>query len=57
MYNPSLVSSAGNSVANSRLFIYEVIGLRDSQSSDSTNSKIRRSGSSFITVPYQRMNQ
>jgi ferredoxin--NADP+ reductase len=57
MYNPSLVSNAGNSVANSRLFIYEVIGLRDSQSSDSTNSKIRRSGSSFITVPYQRMNQ
>jgi ferredoxin--NADP+ reductase len=57
MYNPSLVSNAGNSVANSRLFIYEVIGLRDSQSSDRTNSKIRRSGSSFITVPYQRMNQ
>ncbi len=57
MYNPSLSGSAGNSAANNRLFIYEVIGLRDSQTSDSTNSKIRRSGSSFITVPYQRMNQ
>jgi ferredoxin--NADP+ reductase len=57
MYNPSLAGNAGNSAANSRLFIYEVIGLRDSQSSDSTNSKIRRSGSSFITVPYHRMNQ
>jgi ferredoxin--NADP+ reductase len=57
MYNPSLSGSAGNSAANNRLFIYEVIGLRDSQSSDGTNSKIRRSGSSFITVPYQRMNQ
>lgn len=57
MYNPSLSGSAGNSAANSRLFIYEVIGLRDSRSFDSTNSKIRRSGSSFITVPYQRMNQ
>ena len=57
MYNPSLSGSAGNSAANSRLFIYEVIGIRDSKSSDSTNSKIRRSGSSFITVPYQRMNQ
>jgi ferredoxin--NADP+ reductase len=57
MYNPSLVGNAGNSLANSRLFIYEVVGLRDSQSADSTNSKIRRSGSLFITVPYQRMNQ
>jgi ferredoxin--NADP+ reductase len=57
MYNPSLSGSAGNSAANSRLFIYEVIGIRDGRSSDSTNSKIRRSGSSFITVPYQRMNQ
>ncbi|WP_309741361.1 MULTISPECIES: ferredoxin--NADP reductase [unclassified Chamaesiphon] len=55
MYNPSLSGNAGNSAANSRLFIYEVIGLRNNQSSD--DSKIRRSGSSFITVPYQRMNQ
>ena len=55
MYNPSLSGNAGNSAANSRLFIYEVIGLRNTQSSD--DSKIRRSGSSFITVPYQRMNQ
>ncbi len=57
MYNPSLVGNAGNSLANNRLFIYEVVGLRDSQSADSTNSKVRRSGSSFITVPYHRMNQ
>jgi ferredoxin--NADP+ reductase len=57
MYNPSLSGNAGNSAANNRLFIYEVIGLRNSQSSDGTDSKIRRSGSSFITVPYQRMNQ
>ena len=49
---------AGSNVfALGRLFIYEVIGLRDSQSSESTNSKVRRSGSLFITVPYQRMNQ
>ena len=57
MYNPSLSGSAGNLAANNRLFIYEVIGLRNSQSSDGADSKIRRSGSSFITVPYQRMNQ
>jgi ferredoxin--NADP+ reductase len=57
MYNPSLSGSAGNSAANSRLFIYEVIGLRDAASSDRTNDKIRSSGSTFITVPYRRMNQ
>jgi ferredoxin--NADP+ reductase len=56
MYNPSLSGNADNSSANNRLFIYEVIGLRDG-SSDRSNDTIRRSGSTFITVPYQRMNQ
>jgi ferredoxin--NADP+ reductase len=52
MYNPSL---SGN--ANSRLYVYEVIGLRDNQSVAGANEKVRTSGSKFITVPYQRMNQ
>jgi ferredoxin--NADP+ reductase len=52
MYNPSL---SGN--ANSRLYVYEVIGLRDNQSLAGGNEKVRTSGSKFITVPYQRMNQ
>ena len=56
MYNPSLSGNASNSAA-SRLFVYEVIGLRDNQSADRANDKIRRSGSVFITVPYRRMNQ
>jgi ferredoxin--NADP+ reductase len=54
MYNPSLSGNAGNSAANSRLYIYEVTGLRDNQLA---NGKIRSSGSSFFTVPYRRMNQ
>jgi ferredoxin--NADP+ reductase len=53
MYNSSL-SGAGNSAANNRLFVYEVVGLRDMQSS-ATN--IRNSGTTFITVAYGRMNQ
>jgi ferredoxin--NADP+ reductase len=57
MYNPSLSGNAGNSAANNRLFVYEVIGLRDNQSTDRANDKIRKSGSVFITVPYRRMNQ
>jgi ferredoxin--NADP+ reductase len=56
MYNPSLSGNASN-LAASRLFVYEVIGLRDNQSADRANDKIRRSGSVFITVPYRRMNQ
>jgi ferredoxin--NADP+ reductase len=57
MYNPSLSGNAGNSAANNRLFIYEVIGLRDNPSADRANDNIRSSGSTFITVPYRRMNQ
>jgi ferredoxin--NADP+ reductase len=57
MYNSSLSGSAGSSAANGRLYVYEVVGLRDNQSSSCTNATIRRSGSTFITVPYQRMNQ
>jgi ferredoxin--NADP+ reductase len=54
MYNSSLSGNAGNSAANNRLFVYEVVGLRDTQSS-ATN--IRNSGTTFITVAYARMNQ
>jgi ferredoxin--NADP+ reductase len=57
MYNQSLSGSAGSSAMNNRLFVYEVIGLRDSQSADCAGEKIRKSGSTFLTVPYQRMNQ
>jgi ferredoxin--NADP+ reductase len=54
MYNSSLSGNAGNSAANNRLFVYEVVGLRDMQSSA---INIRKSGTTFITVAYARMNQ
>jgi ferredoxin--NADP+ reductase len=57
MYNPSAVGSASNTAYGSRLFIYEVEGLRQTQSGDPVDSPIRRSGNVFITVPYARMNQ
>jgi ferredoxin--NADP+ reductase len=57
MYNPSLSGNAGTSAANNRLFVYEVIGLRDDGSTDRANDKIRTSGSTFITIPYRRMSQ
>ncbi len=58
MYNSS---AAGGSVTNTtygnRLFIYEVEGFRQNGSSNGSGERIRRSGSTFITVPYHRMNQ
>ncbi len=45
MYNPSIGTT--NSMSGSRLYIYEVVGLNNQ----------RQKGSTFITVPYNRMSQ
>jgi ferredoxin--NADP+ reductase len=37
--------------------VYEVVGLRQNSATDQMNHSIRQSGSVFITVPYNRMNQ
>ncbi|HIK10519.1 MAG TPA: ferredoxin-NADP reductase [Oscillatoriaceae cyanobacterium M33_DOE_052] len=57
MYNPSLVGGAANTESGGRFFVYEVVGLRQSEQTDQMQSPIRQSGSTFITVPYNRMNQ
>lgn len=57
MFSPSLSGIAANSVSGSRVFIYEVEGLRQSEETDQNGYPIRRSGSVFIAVPYARMNQ
>lgn len=57
MYNPSAVGSAANSQSGSRVFVYEVVGLRQNAETDKTSYPIRQSGSTFITVPYDRMNE
>ncbi|HEY9748431.1 MAG TPA: ferredoxin-NADP reductase [Allocoleopsis sp.] len=57
MFNPSAAGGAGNTTSGSRLFRYEVVGLRQNSETDKTNYPIRRSGSTFITVPYNRMNE
>ncbi|WP_448526814.1 ferredoxin--NADP reductase [Parathermosynechococcus lividus] len=41
----------------SRVFRYEVVGLRQNAETDKTNHSIRNSGSQFFNVPYERMNQ
>lgn len=57
MYNPSAAGVTVNTESGNRFFVYEVVGLRQTDESDSTSNPIRRSGSTFITVPYNRMNQ
>jgi ferredoxin--NADP+ reductase len=51
------VASYNNAEYQNRVFVYEVVGLSQNNNTDSLNYPIRRSGSVFITVPYNRMNQ
>lgn len=57
MYNQGAFEGAANIESGSRVFVYEVVGLRQNEESDQTNYPIRKSGSVFIRVPYNRMNQ
>lgn len=51
------VASHNNAEYQNRVFVYEVVGLSQNNNTDSLNYPIRRSGTVFITVPYNRMNQ
>ncbi|MDJ0555936.1 MAG: phycobilisome linker polypeptide [Microcoleaceae cyanobacterium MO_207.B10] len=42
---------------NQTTFVYEVEGLRQSETTDKVNNPVRQSGTVYITVPYKRMNQ
>lgn len=56
-YGLSKAAVVGNTTEyGSRMFVYEVVGLRQNEVTDKVDYPIRRSGSVFITVPYNRMN-
>lgn len=57
MFGQTTVGANGVSSASSRMFRYEVVGLRQNGETDKNNYEIRRSGSVFVTVPYSRMNE
>ncbi len=57
MYNSSAAFSSSNTQYKNRLFIYEVEGLSQNGNSNGAKVPIRTSGTTFITVPYSRMNQ
>lgn len=50
-------SIASTTSYNNRMFVFEVVGLRQSQATDNLNYAIRQSGSLWLQVPYPRMNQ
>ncbi|HZG39888.1 MAG TPA: phycobilisome linker polypeptide [Nodosilinea sp.] len=49
--------SQTTSPSGSRVFLYEVEGLRQNEETDQNSYSIRQSGSVFIKVPYSRMNE
>lgn len=57
MFGQTTVGTGGISSSASRVFRYEVVGLRQNEENDKNNYDIRRSGSVFVTVPYDRMNE
>ena len=57
MYNSSATTGYSNTEYNNRTYVYEVVGLSEKGNSANLNYPIRKSGSVFITVPYNRMNQ
>lgn len=57
MFGQTTVGVGGISSNASRVYRYEVVGLHQNEENDKNNYEIRRSGSVFVTVPYNRMNE
>ncbi len=53
----ALGSSTTLEDSSSRMFRFEVAGLRQTYNSDKLSYPIRRSGHMFVSVPYSRMNE
>lgn len=57
MLGSSVLGGNSGSPAKSRVFVYEVTGLKQNQENDSNDYSFRTSSSVFISVPYSRMNE
>ncbi|HAG81816.1 MAG TPA: ferredoxin-NADP reductase [Cyanobacteria bacterium UBA12227] len=58
MHSPNTAANSANTTEfGNRMFVYEVVGLRQNRETDKMGYPIRNSGSVFITVPYSRMSQ
>lgn len=57
MLGQSAIGGRSSSASNSRVFVYEVTGLKQNDENDSNSYPFRNSSSVFMQVPYNRMNQ
>lgn len=57
MLGQSALVNAASTPSDSRVFVYEVKGLRQNEENDKNSYPFRSSSSVFIKVPYHRMNQ
>lgn len=57
MFGQTALGSSTLNDADNRVYRYEVEGMRQTYESDKLSYPIRRSGSLFVTVPYNRMNE
>ncbi len=57
MLGTSAISGRSSSSSNNRIFVYEVTGLKQNQANDSNDYAFRSSSSTFVSVPYSRMNE
>jgi phycocyanin-associated rod protein len=57
MLGQSALVNAASTPSDSRVFVYEVQGLRQNEENDKNSYPFRSSSSVFIKVPYHRMNQ
>lgn len=57
MFGQTALGSNAVGESESRMFRFEIKGLRQTYNSDKLSYPIRRSGSTYISVPYSRMNE
>jgi hypothetical protein len=57
MFGQTAIGRTSVTPSGTRMFRYEVTGLRQNEENDQNAYPIRRSGSVFFTVPYSRMNE
>lgn len=57
MLGQSAIVNGTDTPSDSRVFVYEVTGLRQNTNNDQNEYPFRTSSSVFIKVPYKRMNQ
>lgn len=55
MTKPTL-SGSSTSTRSDRMFVYEVVGLRQNEQTDQSTYDVRNSASIFLQVPRSRMN-